>query len=964
MASAALSLSNDGFMPHGMCYLWRSDILTLHVISDSLISLAYFSISFALLYFVRKRKDLELNWMLVCFAVFIIACGATHMMEIWVIWDPVYWLSGLIKSATALASVATAILLVRLIPNALRFESLSALRSAYADLQGEIAQRRIAEDELRRAYEVLRLDTSRGRLASIVESSDDAIISKTTSGIITSWNRGAERVFGYTDAEAIGKPISLLLPAGYVGEETGILARTARGERVETFETMRVRKDGTQIHVSVTVSPITDGTGKIVGASKIARDISERRKAEETLREQAKILDLAQVISRDRRGRILLWTAGSEKLYGYARGEALTHVSHELLETRFPRPLAEIEKEVERSGIWEGELTHRRRDGTQITVASVWVLHRDAQGNASSILESNTDVTQQKAMERKLAAQLSRMHLLNDITRAIGERQDMASIFQVVVRTVEVQLPVDFVCICLYDSTDSRLTVSAIGGNSYALAVELALTEQSRIEVDPNGLSRCVAGQLIYDPDLAAVPFPFPQRLALRGLRAMVTAPLLVESNVFGILIAARHEPHSFSSGECEFLRQLCEHVALAAHQTQLYSALQIAYEELRQTQQAVMRHEKLRVLGQMASGIAHDINNSLSPAALYLESLLEHDLKLGPDAREYLVIIQRAIEGVAQTVGRMKEFYSQRDSQGGQAPVSLNKVIEQVIDLTRARWRTMPQESGVVINVETALAPELPMVAGDESGIRDALTNLILNAVDAMPKGGRLSLSSAFDSPSHVRVEVSDTGEGMDEHTRSRCLELFFTTKGARGSGLGLAMVYGMIERHGGELQIDSEVGRGTTIRLLFPVMITRVPDNTGSFAILPSESLRILVVDDDPIILKSMFTTLEKDGHVVFAADGGKAGIAEFRSAHERGAPYDVVITDLGMPHVDGRMVAATVKALMPVVPVILLTGWGMRLLAESQVPAHVDRVLSKPPKLATLRAALSEVTMRVES
>ena len=148
------------------------------------------------------------------------------------------------------------------------------------------------------------------------------------------------------------------------------------------------------------------------------------------------------------------------------------------------------------------------------------------------------------------------------------------------------------------------------------MGIELALTEQAHIPIDANGLSRCVRGHLVYEPDTRDVKMPFPQRLAAAGLRSLVVAPLLLASKVFGVLVAARRKAQSFSSGECEFLQQLSEHIALAAHQAQLYASLQQAYDDLRQTQQGVMQQERLRALGQMASGIAHDINNALSPMA------------------------------------------------------------------------------------------------------------------------------------------------------------------------------------------------------------------------------------------------------------------------------------------------------------------------------------------------------------
>jgi signal transduction histidine kinase/ActR/RegA family two-component response regulator len=482
-------------------------------------------------------------------------------------------------------------------------------------------------------------------------------------------------------------------------------------------------------------------------------------------------------------------------------------------------------------------------------------------------------------------------------------------------------------------------------------------------------------GELVYEPDISHAEFSFTQRLARAGLRALVAVPLLVESTVYGLLVAARRQPHSFSSGECEFLQQVSEHVALAAHQTHLYRALQQAYDDLRQTQQTVMQQERLRALGQMASGIAHDINNALSPVMLYTETLLEKEPNLSARARAYLETIAHAIDDVAETIARLSEFYRQPDALLVLAPVQVNALVHQVIDLTRARWSNMPQQRGIVIHLQTELAPNLPAIRGIESELRETLINLVFNAADAMPDGGRLTLrtrladsaSATADAPTlqYVHVEVTDTGVGMDEDTRRRCLEPFFTTKGERGTGLGLAMVYGIIQRHGAEVDITSTAGQGTTVRLSFAVPTTPVagaPQPSGVYRV--SSRLRILVVDDDPPLLQSLCETLAIDGHVVVAANSGQEGIDTFRAACERREPFAVVITDLGMPHVDGRHVARAVKEASSTTPVILLTGWGQRLVAERDVPPDVDYVLNKPPKLRELRRALAHCRPPAES
>jgi signal transduction histidine kinase/ActR/RegA family two-component response regulator len=548
--------ADPDFMPHGMCYLWRPDILSLHVISDALITLAYFSIPFTLLYFVHARKDLQFTPVFVCFAVFIVACGTTHLLEIWVIWYPAYWLSGIVKAITAVASVPTAILLVRLVPQALQLPSPAALRLANADLEREVAERKRAEADIRKLNDQL-----------------------------------------------------------------------------------------------------------------------EERVAERT-------------------------------------------------------------RELE---------------------------------------EANST---------------------------------------------------------------------------------------------------------------------------------------------------------------------------------------------LRQTQLAIMEHERLRALGQMASGIAHDINNALSPAVLNCRALLDRRVGVDADLRESLTDIHRSVEDVIHTVARMTEFYRAREPQFVPAPVPINHILEQVVDLTRPRWHDMAQEQGIVIDLEKQVAPDLPLILGVESEIRHALMNLILNAVDAMPAGGTLTLSVFSVAPRSVIVEVRDTGTGMTEEVRGRCLEPFFTTKGQRGTGLGLAMVYGMVQRHEAEIEIESALGRGTTMRLTFPVCAADgLPYQRASVPTL-AHSARILVVDDDKRVSKSLRRVLEADGHRVTVADGGQAGIETFLAATGRGESFSVVISDLGMPHIDGRRLAAAVKAASPKTPIVLLTGWGYSMRENGDLPSHVDHLLTKPPDMNELRLAISKLTAKAET
>jgi PAS domain S-box-containing protein len=255
-----------------------------------------------------------------------------------------------------------------------------------------------------------------GLLAAIVDSSDDAIVSKSLDGIITSWNKSAERLFGYSAEETIGQHITLIVPPGRQSEEVAILERLRRGERVEHFETTRVRKNGTTLDVSLSISPIRDAAGRVIGASKVARDVTERKRVERAVAEQARLLDLSfdAIFVRDPADRITYWNNGARQLYGYTSEEALGRVSHELLRTKFPEALDRITGRLNRDGRWTGELIHKRKDGSQLVVASRWALEQRDHGSAYSLLETNSDITQQKESEKalkesELAARLLRL---------------------------------------------------------------------------------------------------------------------------------------------------------------------------------------------------------------------------------------------------------------------------------------------------------------------------------------------------------------------------------------------------------------------------------------------------------------------------------------------------------------------------------------------------------------------------
>jgi CheY-like chemotaxis protein len=351
-----------------------------------------------------------------------------------------------------------------------------------------------------------------------------------------------------------------------------------------------------------------------------------------------------------------------------------------------------------------------------------------------------------------------------------------------------------------------------------------------------------------------------------------------------------------------------------------------------------------------MASGVAHDFNNALSVILGFSEVALRGcEGKLDAKSQRYFLhnIVTAALDG-AKMVTRLREFYRPDDVREPRVAVNLNELIKQAITITRPKWKTQSLGKGVKIEIKTELA-DVAAVAADAAELREALTNLIFNAVDAMPNGGTITIRSAEEN-GNVTMKVADTGEGMSEEVRRRCLEPFFTTKGELGTGLGLAMVYGIIERHGGTLDVRSIEGGGTTF-------IVSLPKHAGADQIAQTDTtavtrpLHVLVADDQPLLCEILAEYLTNDCHTVVTAKDGRQALEKF----DEGV-FDLVITDRVMPEMTGDQLADAIKTQSPSTPVILVTGFGQTL---GEGVGEFDYVLNKPVSVIDLRHALVRVT-----
>lgn len=393
---------------------------------------------------------------------------------------------------------------------------------------------------------------------------------------------------------------------------------------------------------------------------------------------------------------------------------------------------------------------------------------------------------------------------------------------------------------------------------------------------------------------------------------------------------------------------------------------LQRAYDELRQTQETVVQQERLRALGQMASGVAHDVNNALTPVVAYSEILLQSHSELPEAVRHYLQVIKQSGEDIAHIVARMREFYRRRSGSEPLAEVDINHTIQDVIELTRPRWRDISQRDGISIQFRLELERPLPRLLSDSSELREALINLVFNAVDALPHGGIITFvtrsikfhrNGDASTDQALQIELKDNGVGMDEKTRQHCLEPFFSTKMQRGgTGLGLAMVYGMMQRHDGTIDIESAPGKGTCMRLTFPLrQEAAAPVRDAAPVAQAGRSLNVLCVDDDDVIRELLTDCLSKYNHRVSTAAGGQQALKIFRSAKQNGQSFDAVITDLGMPEMDGHQLARALKGEAPQLPIIMMTGWGTMMKEDGETAPDVDAVVGKPPQLQELNNLL---------
>jgi len=586
---------------------------------------------------------------------------------------------------------------------------------------------------------------------------------------------------------------------------------------------------------------------------------------------------------------------------------------------------------------------------------------RDAEGRVVGLVGISRNITGVKRAEEALLRRTRQLEAIRTVSAEITRELQLNALLDLVTRRAAELIDVRSGTLYLWDEAQETLTAKAWVGPW--------VPKGSRVRRLGEGVAGSVAarraGMIVND--YRSSPFATAETLGRPGVTAVIGEPLIYRDRLAGVIAFDNQGvDRRFTRDDGEILNLIAAQAAIAVENARLFSELNRSYAHLRRAQDELIRSEKLRALGQMSAGVAHDLNNTLGAILSQVELLQSY--KTDPALRDSLDILEMAATDGAQVVRRLQGFAQQQPA-GELTPCDLTHLVAEALEISRPRWRDEVQRRGYSIEVKTALEG-LPPVLGQASEIREALTNLILNAADAMPSGGIVTITgrrTTADPPQTGRADagapgegvpmvelcIADTGVGMTEEVRQRAFEPFFTTKGGHGTGLGLSMVYGIVERHGGRIEIASAPGQGTT----FTLLLRSVP------AELPAEPppqpqyrppRRILVIDDDTRVRQAVAGLLRSAGHHVVEAESGSEGLMRF--APEQ---FDLVLTDLGMPEVNGWDVAAAVKARRPTFPVILFTGWGDEHTGDGSGRGLADRILRKPMRLKELLQAIAELT-----
>jgi PAS domain S-box-containing protein len=834
-----------------------------------------------------------------------------------------------------------------------------------------------------------RAAVTHGLLAAIVASSDDAIVSKTLDGTILTWNAGAERVFGYTAEEAIGQPITMLIPPERQAEEPGVLERMRRGERIDHFETVRSTKDGRRIDISLTISPIFDASGKVIGASKVARDITARKRAERELRRsEEELRTLADSIPQ------LAWIAsGDGYTTWYNRGwYEYTGSSFEEMAGegwRAAHDPAVLPQVVERwkaclrtGDQFEMEYPLRGADGTFRWFLARARPVRDEDGRIIRWFGTCTDLHEAKRTSEALAEESRLLNLLNETARSIAGDLDLETLVQKVTDAATQLSGAEFGAF-FYNRRNEK-------GESFLL---FTLSGAERAAFERFGQPRATplfAPTFRGEGPIRCDDVQSDARYGQWGgmpaghlpVRSYMAAPVVSRSGeVIGGLFFGHSRAGVFSERVERVITGLAAQAAVGIDNARLYERVKRASEERRQLLEAERRArseaERLNNMkDEFLATLSHELRTPLH-AIVGWSQVLRSRSHADTDVVEGLSVIDRNAKMQAQLI---EDLLDTSRIVSGKVRLDVERVnLQDIAHAAIASVRKLAESKG--LHLQAAIDQLAGPVRGDPVRLQQCCWNLLSNAIKFTPRGGHVQVSLA-QVESHLEFKVADDGQGIAPDFLPHVFERFrqadsSTTRRHGGLGLGLSIVAGLVEMHGGAVRASSPgVGLGATFCIALPLMALQPPASVGEPAWLrvrvpdalipaPPSLARItaLVVDDEPDARGLVKRLLEDCGARVLVADSARTGLETLR----RERP-DILISDIGMPGEDGYSFIGHVRKLAPE------GGGRIAAVALSALARPEDRTralragyqihLSKPADPSELTAAVASLTLRPTS
>jgi len=802
------------------------------------------------------------------------------------------------------------------------------------------------------------------RLARIVEWSDDAIASKDLNGIITSWNVAAERMFGYSAAEAIGRSIRIIIPPDRQGEEDFVLGEIRAGRTVRHYETIRQRKDGTLIPISLSVSPLYGEDGKVVGASKIARDISDRRAADMASRRLAALVASSDdaIVSKDLNGTITSWNAAAERMFGYSAAEAIGQSIRIIIPADLQSEEDEVLRRI-RSGrsVDHYETRRRRKDGTDILISLTVSPIIDDHGVVTGASKIARDISEQSRLRAMAEEQATIARQLSDFGAMVAGSLDKEAIVQQVTDAATQLTKAEFGAF-FYNVTDRQSgasyllhTISGVPKEKFAKFPQPRATEVFGPTFRGEGAVRLP--DVTEDPRYGKNAPYFGMPEGHLPVRSYLAVPVKAASGqVLGGLFFGHSQVGVFTEQHEKIAVGVASWAAVALQNAQLYFEVR----------------EADRIKDEFLAVLSHELRTPLS-AILGYARMLRAGLLKGEKAERAVEVVERNAGSLSQIVedvldiSRIVTGKVRLDVQAVELPVVVHNAISTI----------QPAADSKRVRLQTIIDPRVGPVSGDPDRLQQVVWNLLSNAVKFTPKDGRVQVR-VERANSHVEIVVSDTGIGIRPEFLAYVFERFrqadsSITRKSGGLGLGLSIVRNIVEMHGGSVQVESDgEGQGSTFRVRLPLMIVHTPPiaqtrehpRTEKMSPLPGltdlRAVRVVAIDDEPDALNLLRSVLETAGAQVTTlstAVGALEKLAELLP--------DALVVDLGMPDMDGFDFITRVRASsnpdIREIPAAALTAFARSEDRTKALRSGFEMHLAKPIDPGELAASVATLVRR---